>query len=252
MRPACHDRFPDYRCRFFVAPSFYTTTVHLKTMTTTYRAIAAALILLTVQGCQTPVPQAPAPAYSVRALKPKDPGAVRVKVSLSQQAVYVLEGERLLMSAATCIGIPEKPTPRGNFTVSSKQAHKRSGSYGFFINGGSIEPGEAAHPKPGRFVGYPMPYWCEFLPGYGFHSGYVHPIPRTHGCLRLHKSVAPKFFSLVNTGTPVHIAQSQPEDAVYGSSVRRPTDYKDPDPPEALMVSDKVFERPEGPLLDEL
>jgi hypothetical protein len=94
-----------------------------------------------------------------------------------------------------------------------------------------------------------MAYWCEFAPAYGFHSGYVHPVPRTHGCLRLHKSVAPKFFALVQEGTPVSIGEIQPEDAKYAAQVARPTDYKDPDPAPELMISDRAFEKPEGPLL---
>jgi hypothetical protein len=91
-----------------------------------------------------------------------------------------------------------------------------------------------------------MPYWCEFLPGYGFHAGYVHPVPRTHGCLRLHQTVAPQFFALVNEGTPVDIAWEQPEDAAYASRVARPKDYLDPDPPAAFMISQRVFEPPAG------
>src|SRR5205085_2449105 len=74
---------------------------------------------------------------------------------------------------------------------------------------------------PGRYVGYPMGYWCEFAPAYGFHQGFVHPSPRTHGCIRLHGEAAAKFFALVKIGTPVNIASSQPEDATLGSKVRR-------------------------------
>ena len=206
---------------------------------------AAPLLLL--GGCVAPRPQAP--HYSVKALRPTAPGAVQVKVSLSQQAVYVMEGERLLMAAATCVGLPEKPTPRGTFRITQKIEHKRSNSYGYFVKGAEIEPGEARSPKPGRFVGYPMAYWCEFAPAYGFHSGYVHPVPRTHGCLRLHKSVAPKFYALVREGTPVNIADEQPEDSKFSALVARPTDYKDPDPAAELMISDRAFEKPEGPLL---
>ncbi|MEI6872194.1 MAG: L,D-transpeptidase, partial [Verrucomicrobiota bacterium] len=87
-------------------------------------------------------------------------------------------------------------------------------------------------------------YWCEFSPAYGFHAGYVHPVPRTHGCLRLHKTVAPKFFALVREGTPVYIAQNLPEDRKFAAQVERPTDYRDPDPPAEYMISTKVFEQP--------
>jgi hypothetical protein len=191
-------------------------------------------------------------AYHVPAVRPKNQDAVRVKVSLSQQAVYVMEGDRLLMAAATCIGLPEKPTPKGNFRITNKISDKRSNSYGFFVGPEGIVPGEAAHPKPGRFVGYPMAYWCEFSPGYGFHAGYVHPVPRTHGCLRLHQTVAPKFYALVREGTPVSIAEAQPEDSKFAAKVLRPNDYKDPDPPAAFMISQKVFQPPTGPLLNDL
>jgi len=208
-----------------------------------------AAVLVGVAGCATPPPEV---SYSVRAIRPTNMDAVKVKVSLRTQIIYVMEGDKMLMAAATCIGLPEKPTPKGQFRITNKIPNKRSNSYGFFINGNGIEPGEAAHPKSGRFVGYPMPYWCEFSPGYGFHAGYVHPVPRTHGCLRLNNTVAPKFFALVKEGTPVNIAYEQPEDANYASQVARPKDYKDPDPPAEFMISDKFFAPAPGPLLHDL
>lgn len=204
--------------------------------------VAAAMLS---SGCAVPRPA----TYSVVAYKPRDPSRVRVKVSLTAQNVYVLEGERLLMAAATCVGTAQKPTPKGEFRISSKIERKRSNSYGFFVNGSGIVPGEAGKPQPGKFVGYPMAYWCEFWPAYGFHSGYVHPVPRTHGCLRLHKEVAPKFFALVREGTPVTISDRLAEDGWYGGQVKRPEDYKDPDPAPEFMVSGKVFEAPKGALL---
>ena len=144
--------------------------------------------------------------YHVTAYKPNDPSKVRVKVSLSKQNVYVMEGDRCLMAVACSVGIPAKPTPKGNFTIYSKQEHKRSGSYGFRVQGDRVVPAEAGANIPGRYVGYPMGYWCEFAPAYGFHQGFVHPDPRTHGCIRLHGEAAPKFFALVQNGTPVNIA----------------------------------------------
>src|SRR5678810_1501999 len=68
--------------------------------------------------------------YSVTAYKPHNPDAVLVKVSLARQNVYVMEGDRCLLAAATWSGTPQKHTPKGNFTVYQKIADKRSGSYG--------------------------------------------------------------------------------------------------------------------------
>ena len=189
-------------------------------------------------------------AYHVTAHKPNDPSRVRVKVSLSKQNVYVMEGDRLLMAVATCVGIPNKPTPKGNFKIYSKQEEKRSGSYGFRVQGDRIIPAEASKSISGRYVGYPMGYWCEFAPAYGFHQGFVHLNPRTHGCLRLKGEAAPKFFALVKIGTPVNIATTQPEDETYGKMVKRVDDSKTPDPDPHLMVSSKAFEKPSGPLLE--
>ena len=84
--------------------------------------------------------------YHVTAYKPHDPSAVRVKVSLSQQNVYVMEGDRALMAAAISVGMASKPTPRGNFTIYSKQEHKRSGSYGFSVQGDRIVPSTGGGP----------------------------------------------------------------------------------------------------------
>ncbi|MDD5201136.1 MAG: L,D-transpeptidase [Terrimicrobiaceae bacterium] len=210
-------------------------------------ALLAAAALAALTGCETLQVSAP---YNPPAHRPKNPGAVRVKVSLKNQMVYVLEGDRPLLVAATCVGLPGKSTPTGNMHVIEKIATKRSGSYGFSISGNNIRPCEAGSAS-GRYVGYPMAWWVGFSPGYGFHQGYVWPIPRTHGCLRLHKSVAWKFYALVHEGTPVNIAYTQPEDATIGRNQPRPTDYKDPDPPAALMVSPAAFQPPKGsPFVD--
>src|SRR5881409_2873389 len=208
--------------------------------------VAGAGIVSLLAGCGT-TRVAGGKAYHVTAYRPNDPSAGRVRVSLSKQNVYVMEGDRCLMAAAISVGIPNKPTPKGNFTIYSKQEQKRSGSYGFSVQGNRVVPSTGG--GPGRYVGYPMGYWCEFAPAYGFHQGFVHPYPRTHGCIRLHGEAAPKFFALVKIGTPVNIATSQPEDATLASTVRRVDDSKTPDPPPAVMITDAAFEKPSGPLL---
>ncbi len=186
-------------------------------------------------------------AYNADAHRPQNPANVRVKVSLANRAVYVMEGDRALLVTATAIGLPDKPTPRGDFRVYSKIPQKRSGSYGFSIDGNGVRPSTSGA-ATGRYVGFPMAWWVEFSPGYGFHEGAVWPIPRTHGCLRLHKNVAPKFYALVQNGTPVNIAQTQPEDSTIGRNLSRPGDYKDPDPAPSYMVTDAVFRAPSGSL----
>jgi L,D-transpeptidase catalytic domain len=98
-------------------------------------------------------------------------------------------------------------------------------------------------------AGYPMAYWCAWKPAYGFHEGFVHPRPRTHGCIRMHREAAARFFALVQLGTPVHIASTQPEDATVGRSVRPLDQSRDPDPPRSFLMSPSWFKDPAGPLL---
>ena len=170
-------------------------------------------------------------AYKVTAYKPHNPANVKVKVSTSTQNIYVLEGDRLLMAVQGNVGKADSPTPAGNFHITDKNKTKRRVS----------EPD----------AGYPMAYWCEFLPAYGLHEGFVHPYPRTHGCIRLHKEAAARLFALVKVGTPVNIARTQPEDGQYGHFVRKLDQSRDPDPPRAYMLSSRWFQDPPGPLLIE-
>ncbi|MDF1754684.1 MAG: L,D-transpeptidase [Verrucomicrobiales bacterium] len=168
---------------------------------------------------------------------------VKVRVSLNNRAVYLYEGDEPKWAAAVAIGTPSNPTPTGNFKAFNKLPRKRSNTYGFWVKGDEIRPGKrSGMPSGYRYVGYPMPNWVEFKSGYGFHAGAVWPQPRSHGCLRIHRSVAGEFFNLVNSGTPIHIAHSLPEDATIGKNIPRPTDYNHPDSPPALLITDAPFD----------
>jgi len=214
-------------------------------------AAAGALALLVLSGCATTIGRKSDP--DPVAYRPKNQSNVRIKVSLSKQQVYVMEGNRPLLVAATCVGTTAKPTPKGNFRVYKRVADKRSYSYGYWVKGNVVRAGESRKSPGGgyRYVGYPMQYWVEFSPAYGFHQGYVWPTPRTHGCLRLHKNVAHKFFELAKLGTPINIANTQPEDATIGANVPRPADFNDPDPDPSFMISSAVFTKPAGSVLVE-
>lgn len=205
--------------------------------------ILLALAAVALTGCEAmKVARAP---YDPVGYKPKTPSNVRVKVSLQNRMVYVLEGDKPLLVTATAIGLPNKPTPRGNFRVIEKIENKRSGSYGFWVNGSSIIAGTSSECPGGgyHYVGFPMQYWVGFSPGYGLHLGSVWPVPRTHGCLRIHENAARELYEIVRIGTPVNIAQTQPEDATLGKNPPRPQDYNDPDPPKSVTISSAVFKK---------
>jgi hypothetical protein len=168
-------------------------------------------------------------AYHVKAYRPHDPSKVVVKLSTSTQNIYVMEGDRLLMSVQGNVGRQGAETPTGDFTIYRKDKTKRRVS----------EPD----------AGYPMAYWCEFKPAYGFHEGFVWPVPRTHGCVRLHREAAARLYALARIGTPGHIRRSLPEDAKYGKLVRKLDQSRDPDPPRSQLFSASWFKDPPGPLL---
>ena len=186
--------------------------------------LCAATGLAILSGCAS----APVGGYKVTAYRPHNPDAVRVKVSTSTQNVYVMEGDRMLMAVQGNVGANGKTAP-GNFRIMEKIKNKR----------------RISQPD----AGYPMAYWCAWKPAYGFHEGFVHPRPRTHGCIRMHKEAAARFYALVKIGTPVHIASTQPEDATHGRSVRRLDQSGDPDPPREVLMSPNWFQDPPGPLL---
>ncbi len=190
-------------------------------------SLCALAALFLFPACQTIT--APVGKYSVKAFKPHNPDKVVVKLSLATQHLYVKEGDRLLMAVQGCVGKAGSVTPTGNFRITNKIKNKR----------------RVSQPD----AGYPMAYWCEFLPAYGFHEGFVHPYPRTHGCVRLHREAAARLFALVKVGTPVNIARTQPEDTQYGQFVRKLDQSKDPDPPRTYMISSAWFKDPAGPLL---
>jgi len=189
------------------------------------RAAAIGIMAAGLTQCATkkPTPTAAVQGgyYDVKAKRPNNPAAVRVFVSTSTQRVYVTEGDRMLLVSPACVGTAAKPTPQGNFRVTLKLANKRRIS------------------NPG--AGYPMPNWVEFKPAYGFHGGWIHPYPASHGCVRLPWKVSSKFFNLVRPGTPINIATSQPYDAQYASTVTQPDERPTPEWPASMLNSGQIF-----------
>ncbi len=184
--------------------------------------------------------------YSVPVKKPANPQDVVVKVSLKHQAVYVMENGQPLMVTAGCVGKPGHETIKGTYKVTNKEKAKRSGTYGFYVNDstGQIVPAHVRNRPSGtgwRYVGHPLPYWVQFYPAYGFHVGWIWPVPKTHGCVRIHENVAADFFEIVSVGNTVIIADTLPEDQTLGRNLRRPDDYNAPDPSREFLVSSGFY-----------
>lgn len=187
-------------------------------------------------------------AYDRPAKLPQNPGNVRVKVSLSKQRTYVMEGSEVLLSMPVSVGAPGSVTPSGNFKVFNKVEKKRANSHGYAYKGNQVKKSMiGSRPSGWSFKGTPMPYWVEFKPNYGFHTGWVKHHPCTHGCIRLHENVAPKFFRLVKVGTPVNIAYSQPEDSTVGHIPLPPDAGPLPDYDSSMYLGDGYFKQHRTP-----
>ncbi len=187
-------------------------------------------------------------AYDRPTKLPKNPSNVRVKVSLSKQRTYVMEGSEVLLAMPVCVGAPGSPTPTGSFTIYNKEEKKRANTHGYAYNGSNVTKTMLANKPAGwSFKGTPMPYWCEFKADYGFHAGWLKHQPASHGCIRMHENLAVKFYRLVKIGTPVNIAYSQPEDSTYGNIPLPPDAGPLPDYDGSMYITDGYFSQHRTP-----
>ena len=135
----------------------------------------------------------------------------RVIINLSEQRAYLIEGGTVSLISPIASGKPGWSTPTGNFSIISKDIDHRSGSFGSVIDGsGRIA---TANATPGTYVppGFhyrpaPMPYYMEFSQAIGMHAGYLPGYPASHGCVRMPRDLATRFFERVNIRTPVTVA----------------------------------------------
>jgi hypothetical protein len=186
-------------------------------------------------------------SYDRPATQPRDPSRVVVKVSLARQRAYVMEDGRALLVMPVTVGSPDTPTPQGAFRISRKDAKRRAPDYGFRRRGRRIERTYRDEVPDGwTFIGRPTPYWCEFAPGLGFHTGWIKHLPASDGCIRMHANVASKFFALVSVGTPVDIATTQPEDRHHAVIPLPPDAGPLPDFPAEHYLGSAEFSAP-GP-----
>jgi hypothetical protein len=196
----------------------------MKTMT--FRLLSAsalAAFALALSACETTRTGAHAHSFQFDppVTPPKNPSAVKVKLSTGAQRLYVVEGDQVLLATPVTVGKSVSPTPHGNFTIYSKQAHRRRIS------------------QPG--AGYPMTYWMEFKPAYGMHWGFMKPHPNTMGCVRMPLKSAKKVFEIVPKGAPLNIATSQPWDSTHGKNLPVLDDGPLPNPPNSYLMSPQVF-----------
>jgi lipoprotein-anchoring transpeptidase ErfK/SrfK len=140
----------------------------------------------------------------------------RVIINLSEQRAYLLEDGKVSLVAPIASGKPGWSTPTGNFSIILKDIDHRSQSFGSVLDpSGNISTSNAT---PGTYVppGFhyrpaPMPYYMEFSQAIGMHAGYLPGYPASHGCVRMPRDMAERFFERVNLRTPVTVTGSTRE-----------------------------------------
>jgi len=136
----------------------------------------------------------------------------RIKVDLSTQRGFLMNGDDIVMDYPICSGVPSRPTPTGTFYILEKVVDKRSNRYGSIYDAtGEVVNGNAditldAVPEGGKFEGASMRYWMRLTnDGVGHHIGPVRRRPASHACVRGPSKVIPIVYSKVKEGTRVDI-----------------------------------------------
>jgi lipoprotein-anchoring transpeptidase ErfK/SrfK len=134
----------------------------------------------------------------------------RVVINLSEQRAYLMEGGRVSLVAPIASGKPGWSTPTGHFSIFSKDIDHRSRSFGSVFDAfGRVVNSNATPasrvPAGGHYRPAPMPYFMEFSPAVGMHAGYLPGYPASHGCVRMPRDLAARFFGRVRVGTPVTV-----------------------------------------------
>lgn len=78
-------------------------------------------------------------SFDSPAIKPQNKNNVRIKISTSNQALYVVEGSKVLLATPVTVGGQGATTPLGNYTVLKKDHKHRANTHGWAYNPGTGE-----------------------------------------------------------------------------------------------------------------
>ena len=138
------------------------------------------------------------------------PGEASIVIERSEQKAYFYKGTELVGVAPISTGKSTHTTPAGTYKVTEKDIDHKSSLYGVIRDRatGTIVNSDADtrkhRAKAGQvFEHAPMPYFLRFNGAIGMHVGHLPGYAASHGCVRISKEMAPKFFENAKVGTPV-------------------------------------------------
>jgi L,D-transpeptidase catalytic domain len=149
-------------------------------------------------------------------------GKPRIVIALDEQRAYFYRGNRIVGVSIVSTGREGYDTPSGEFHVAEKDLTHVSSIYGDYVDRSgrvvmaNVDVAKDPRPRGTVFRGAPMPYFLRIHGGIGMHAGYLPGYPASHGCIRLPKEMAARFYENSAVGTPVAIRQ-EPQDYGRGS-----------------------------------
>lgn len=140
-------------------------------------------------------------------------GPAKIVVSISKQRAYFLRGKTVVGETTVSTGKPGFSTPPGHYRVGWKNKDHISTRFGDYVDAAgnvaksNVDSRKDRRPPGTHFEGAPMPFAMFFKGGYAMHQGYVPPHAASHGCIRLPRGMAERFFEAAPPGTPVIVKQ---------------------------------------------
>jgi lipoprotein-anchoring transpeptidase ErfK/SrfK len=121
---------------------------------------------------------------------PPKPGPRKLTIRLKNQRFEYSEGGTVVHAGEVSTGAPQHPTPKGAYSVLSKEANKVSRSYTNYFD-----------------FSTPMPYSLQFKGPYFVHEGWVagQRKAESHGCVRLHYEDARFVYERMRVGDKIAV-----------------------------------------------
>lgn len=138
-------------------------------------------------------------------------GAPSIVIDLSDQKATFYKGGHPVGFSPVSTGREGFRTPSGNFRIIQKNKDHVSSLYGDFVDAqgkvvvSNVDVTKDKCPAGAKFKGAPMPFFMRINGGVGMHAGYLPGYPASHGCIRMPRGAAQRFFENAAEGTPVRV-----------------------------------------------
>lgn len=138
-------------------------------------------------------------------------GKPNIVVNLTTQSATFFKNGTEVGRSPISSGREGYTTPTGNFSIIDKNKNHVSSLYGDYVDANgdvvvaNVASNRDAQPPGTIFRGAPMPYFMRIHGGVGMHAGYLPGYPASHGCIRMPRGAAQRFFENAPVGTPVNV-----------------------------------------------